>query len=56
MTSTIDGILAANMPDNFNDPLCGMDLSTDFSCGLDDDVFDELLGLSNFSDRNGLNC
>ncbi|CAI2342252.1 unnamed protein product [Caenorhabditis sp. 36 PRJEB53466] len=56
VTSTIDGILAANLPDNFNDPLCGMDLSTDFGCGFDDDAFDELLGLSSFNDRSNLNC
>uniref|UniRef100_A0A8R1IZU0 Uncharacterized protein n=1 Tax=Caenorhabditis japonica TaxID=281687 RepID=A0A8R1IZU0_CAEJA len=47
VTSTLDGILAANLPDNFNDPLCGMDLTTDFSCGLDDDVFEEVFKINN---------
>uniref|UniRef100_A0A1I7T7H3 C2H2-type domain-containing protein n=1 Tax=Caenorhabditis tropicalis TaxID=1561998 RepID=A0A1I7T7H3_9PELO len=52
VTSSIDGILAANLPDNINDPLCGMDLNTDFGSPFDDDVFDELLGLTSFNDRN----
>ncbi|CAP23385.2 Protein CBG03301 [Caenorhabditis briggsae] len=52
ITSNIDGILAANLPENFSDPLCGMDLNADFGGSFDDNVFDEFLGLSNFNDVN----
>ncbi|CAL2032751.1 unnamed protein product [Caenorhabditis brenneri] len=55
VTSNIDGILAANLPENFSDPLCGMDLTSDFAHQFD--AFDDFLDFGSFNDRNshGLN-
>ncbi|CAI5441652.1 unnamed protein product [Caenorhabditis angaria] len=56
ITSTIDGILNANLPDNFGDVMCGVDdLNTDFNCGMDDAEFNELLGFD-FDQRGSINC